>query len=145
MQKAMKVLTVSREHPEGEKTSPQWSRKLPFTGSQASSTAVARIKSGCLLRNPHSPPIDWIIGRDTTCCLKQVPLWAFIVTLRHIASNYENTGKRKKTTEAQTTSLNTVFKLILQLVVSGTQKNTVKNNELLFSALPERCSLWPRF
>ena len=65
----------------GEKTSPQWSRKLPFTGSQASSTAVARIKSGCLLRNPHSPPIDWIIGRDSTCCLKQVPLWAFIVTL----------------------------------------------------------------
>ena len=48
--------------------------------------------------------------------------------MRHIASNYENTGKPKKTTEAQTTSLNTAFKLILQLVVSGTQKNTVKNN-----------------
>lgn len=66
-------------------------------------------------------------------------------SLRHIASNYENTGKPKKTTEAQTTSLNTAFKLILQLVVSGTQKNTVKNNELLFSALPERCSLWLDF
>lgn len=34
-------------------------------------------------------------------------------SLRHIASNYENTGMHKKTTEAQTTSLNTVFKLIL--------------------------------
>lgn len=123
---AIEILTVSREHLKKQSQLPPRG-KLPLSRRWGTTIAMM-IRRAASFGSLHPPYVTCAsFTGAATCCLKHVPLWAFMVTLWGMLPLMMKILECKKH-RAGTISLNTVFKLILQFVVCWTQKNTIKNN-----------------